>query len=65
MLYDHEKDPLETVNEANNPEYRVVMTDLQKQLKAPHKATRGASSAAVTDLYSELLAGGCCQTYAW
>ena len=44
MLYDHEKDPLETVNEANNPEYRVVMTDLQKQLKA-HIKQREARAA--------------------
>ena len=44
MLYDHEKDPLETVNEANNPEYRVVMTDLQKQLKV-HIKQREARAA--------------------
>ena len=34
MLYDHENDPLETVNLVNDPEYKSVMRDLQKRLKA-------------------------------
>ncbi|WDE96287.1 sulfatase [Lentisphaera profundi] len=33
-LYDYEKDPLETVNLANNPEYREILKKLQKQAKA-------------------------------
>ena len=34
MLYDHENDPLETVNLVSDPEYKSVMRDLQKRLKA-------------------------------
>ena len=34
MLYDHETDPLETVNVVNDPDYKSVMRDLQKRLKA-------------------------------
>ena len=34
MLYDHETDPLETENVVSDPDYKSVMRDLQKRLKA-------------------------------
>lgn len=38
MLYDHQKDPMENVNQAANPEYAEVIDRLAKLLKA-HKAS--------------------------
>ena len=32
-LYDYQTDPLETVNQANNPEYKDVVKKLEEQLK--------------------------------
>lgn len=32
-LYDYEKDPLETVNQANNPEYKAVVANFEKLFK--------------------------------
>jgi len=39
MLYDHESDPLESKNIANQPAYKPVLKDLSEQLKA-HIANR-------------------------
>jgi len=43
MLYDHETDPLETVNVADHPEYKSVVNDLQETLEA-HIAEREAQA---------------------
>ncbi|MCP4321811.1 MAG: sulfatase [Alteromonadales bacterium] len=39
MLYDHQKDPKETINLTDAPEYKKVLVDLSKQLKI-HIKTR-------------------------
>jgi hypothetical protein len=31
-LYDYEKDPLETVSQQNNPEYKAVLDELREKM---------------------------------
>ena len=33
-LYDYQTDPLETVNQARNPDYKEVLKDLEVQLRS-------------------------------